>query len=711
MLTAEDNPYVKVISTADLGSDIRLHVYEPDGTTTRGIISDALEIEVYDRLGQTPTLTVKVTDHAESTRHLLKGPCIVAVEVMVVESNDLKHFVHREYRNMRFVILDISHDRSLANDPTDTYTIKGAGLFHLFEGARVLLDPQRDPDNDDEGEKAEKRQFIDTTPGAIIWTLFEEAKARQELLPLGLGFTSQKDSFGNDWPTTSREYSPSTSLLTVISNMLESGLAEFWMMGNVLHMSLIGEWDRHYRQPTLPVPYIRDLTPDSAPETIAYTDMVSRVLLIGDEGFTREKYINPDPVLMPFGGRTMVIEAGGVKTNEDADRMINRALVEGAGPRRTYTRDWTYAGDQSPMGFLPFRDFNPGDWLDCDIDGEPRATMQVQDMSLKRTNGELKASVTLGSLYDDLLTRLARQAQGLADGAVVASTGRPKPVAGGGEYDAHPGQKMGLKLTDKAGGLKAYGKKRVPALDNTGNPIFRTDDIESVSVDKDTGAVAMNGVVKTGTLAFGNVTDPATLKVTPFGFSSDSFSTDLALAEDDPGVVLNMWGGAGTSIVHAANGRAVLGIAANNAISRGVQTPFPSDKDVAGIIVSRKWDGTGTNIDMQANEVVIRAGRTRAEYMEMASARTGDLTVKDALTVGDRAKTAATVNNIAGVTTFYDNVTFNVDVTITGKLDATHRVNTPSTYFKGSLYQVYVDDTGRLYKARRATPVTDVRAA
>ena len=495
MLTAEHNPYSDIVRMPTLGSDIRLRVYEPDGETARGIINDALEIEVYDRGGQTPTLTVKATNHSTNTRHLLQGPCIIAVEVMIVRADDLDHFVYSELRNMRFVIMDVSHDRSLSSDPTDTYTFKGVGLFHLFEGARVMLDPQPQQEGDGEqaNQKADKRAFINTTPGNIVGTLFNEAKERGELIPLGLGFTVEEDSFGNPWPTVSREYSPSTSLRTVISNMLESGLAEFWMHGGVLHMSLIGEWDKRYRQTVTPLPYIRDLTPDSSPETIAYSDLISRVLLIGDEGYTREKWLQPDPYLMPFGGRTMVLEAGGVSNDVDADRMIDRALIEGGGAVRTYTRDWTYAGDQSPMGLLPFRDFNPGDWLDCDIDGEPRATMQVCDMSLKRSGTELTASVTLGSLRDDLLTRLARQSQALSDGAVVASTGRPKPVSqsgGGGEYDAHPGKKQGLKITDEAGGLRAYS--------GTGD--------ETMAVDKDTGQVRLNGMVETESLNFAHST-------------------------------------------------------------------------------------------------------------------------------------------------------------------------------------------------------------
>ena len=653
MLTAEHNPYSDIIMMPTLGSDIRLRVYEPDGETPRGIINDALEIEVYDRGGQTPTLTVKATNHSTNTRHLLQGPCIIAVEVMIVRADDLDHFVYSELRNMRFVIMDVSHDRSLSSDPTDTYTFKGVGLFHLFEGARVMLEPQPQQEGDGEqaDQKADKRAFINTTPGNIVGTLFNEAKDRGELLPLGLGFTVEEDSFGNPWPTVSREYSPSTSLRTVISNMLESGLAEFWMHGGVLHMSLIGEWDRRYRQTVTPLPYIRDLTPDSSPETVAYSDLISRVLLIGDEGYTREKWLQPDPYLMPFGGRTMVLEAGGVSNDVDADRMIDRALIEGGGAVRTYTRDWTYAGDQSPMGLLPFRDFNPGDWLDCDIDGEPRATMQVCDMSLKRSGTELTASVTLGSLRDDLLTRLARQSQALSDGAAVASTGRPKPVAGGGEYDAHPGKKMGLKITDKAGGLRAYS-------DVYEDGVLKPGGQESIAVDKDTGQVRLNGMVETESLNFAHKTSDVEIgsNYMPISYMRAN-SMDHEMPDKINGVM---------STSRSANGYAASGAyhyeGEPHAVL-GVLYPGEDNKgETAGVGAIATADGTAVTVS------------------------------------GDTVYLEGDAHYIRGNATFHD------DVEVKGKLKLL-RADIPIVKTGGHanrpIYHIYMDESGGLVRGRK----------
>lgn len=653
MLTAEHNPYSDIIMMPTLGSDIRLRVYEPDGETPRGIINDALEIEVYDRGGQTPTLTVKATNHSTNTRHLLQGPCIIAVEVMIVRADDLEHFVYSELRNMRFVIMDVSHDRSLSSDPTDTYTFKGVGLFHLFEGARVMLEPQPQQEGDGEqaDQKADKRAFINTTPGNIVGTLFNEAKDRGELIPLGLGFTAEEDSFGNPWPTVSREYSPSTSLRTVISNMLESGLAEFWMHGGVLHMSLIGEWDKRYRQTVTPLPYIRDLTPDSSPETIAYSDLISRVLLIGDEGYTREKWLQPDPYLMPFGGRTMVLEAGGVSNDVDADRMIDRALIEGGGAVRTYTRDWTYAGDQSPMGLLPFRDFNPGDWLDCDIDGEPRATMQVCDMSLKRSGTELTASVTLGSLRDDLLTRLARQSQALSDGAAVASTGRPKPVAGGGEYDAHPGKKMGLKITDKAGGLRAYS-------DVYEDGVLKPGGQESIAVDKDTGQVRLNGMVETESLNFAHKTSDVEIgsNYMPISYMRAN-SMDHEIPDKINGVM---------STSRSANGYAASGAyhyeGEPHAVL-GVLYPGEDNKgETAGVGAIATADGTAVTVS------------------------------------GDTVYLEGDAHYIRGNATFHD------DVEVKGKLKLL-RADIPIVKTGGHanrpIYHIYMDESGGLVRGRK----------
>lgn len=651
MLTAENNPYSDIVKMPTLGSDIRLRVYEPDGETVRGIVNDALEIETYDRGGQTPTLTVKATNHSMNTRHLLQGPCIIAVEVMIVRADDLDHFAYDELRNMRFVIMDVSHDRSLSSDPTDTYTFKGVGLFHLFEGARVMLDPQPEGDGEQANQKAEKRAFIDTTPGNIVGTLFTEAKERGELLPLGVGFTAEEDSFGNPWPTVSREYSPSTSLRTVISNMLESGLAEFWMQGGVLHMSLIGEWDKNYRQTVTPLPYIRDLTPDSSPETIAYSDLISRVLLIGDEGYTREKWLQPDPNLMPFGGRTMVLEAGGVSTDVDADRMIDRALIEGGGAVRTYTRDWTYAGDQSPMGLLPFRDFNPGDWLDCDIDGEPRATMQVCDMSLKRSGSELTASVTLGSLRDDLLTRLARQTQALSDGAAVASTGRPKPVSGGGgEYDAYPGQRKGLKVTDQAGGLKAY-------KDVYEDGVLKPGGLETISVDKDTGDVRLNGIVETESLNFAHTTSDVE---TARNYMPISYMSPNSMDHDYPDKINGVMNTSRSANGYAASGayhyegepHAVLGVLYPGEDQKG---------ETAGVGAIATAEGTAVTV----------SGNT--VYLE-----------------GDE-------NHVRGITTFHEDV--DVDATI--KIRNADITSVPGGYTEAKTYQVYITDDGRVVRGSK----------
>lgn len=697
VLNQTDNPYALLVRTPYLGTDIRLHVYEPDGVTTRGIISNALEIEVYDRAGQTPTLTVKVTNHVSSTRYLLQGPCIVAVETMVKYTDDLDHFVYDELRNMRFVVLDVSHDRSLAGDPTDTYTVKGVGMFNLFEGSRVLLDPvaptPEAPVEDDKkpSAKAEKRVFAEKTPGEIVWTLFNEAKNRGELLPVQLGFNLDTDTFGNSWPVVSREYSPSTSLRTVISNMLESGLAEFWMHRGTLYMAKIGEWDRVFFQTVGSKPYIRDLTPDSAPETVAYNELISRVLLIGDEGYTREGSVEPDPNLMPFGGRTLVIEAGGVSTDEDADRMINQALIEGGGATRTYTRDWTYAGDQTPMGYLPFRDFNPGDWVLADVDGEPRAKMQVRDMSLKRANGVLKASVTLGSLRDDLLTRLARQAQALSDGAAVASTGRPKPVAGGGEYDAHPGKYTGLKVTDKAGGLKAY---RPPIREGDG---YTNEYNTSLSVDKDTGDVALKGRVDTEKTTFtsssvaemwGTSTERASLEGTAGGMWVHA--TRQVPTGDH--VEMNTITNNDMSVVGTYSGKAVLGAASTSAIDTG--TP----ENVVGVVAELPTNTPGNDkstLYLQGDNVNVISDKT---------------TVRGVLSAGSVRTPALTVeNDNDGQTHIHGFTRLHGDVDVDGLLSSKVNVITPNSYVKGPLYAVYVDKNGTLYKAKTSTPVSTVR--
>ena len=525
------NPYTNLYYSDNSNLDMRLAIYEPDGRTLLGYMTTALTIEIYDRVGKTPTLSLEWSEEAPNA-HLLDGPRIVVVQIRAAYQGDTdpqgRQIVRwREYRNTRFVIEEDSYS---LDDDTRTHSTQGVGVISLFAGSVVWFHPDYGSPFDNPEIFADYSTFdngrfvLNTRPvGRIVRGLVAAAQDRLELPNLSLGFSDTHDSFGQPWPQVKRAYSASTDLRTVIFSFLESGLAEAWMDGMTLHMARVGSWDEHMMGPDPENgrhpyrPYIRHVMQPQSPETVKWGEAVSKVLVIGEyedeEGTAsgRPNYSYPewagqeaehlpvDPERFPFGPRSRVVEAGGVTERSELKAIRDRYLLEHSQPARTWTREWTYRGDIAVTQYMPYRNFSTGDWIDVDTRDRSRQRMQVQEMSLKRgTNGEITAFVSVGSIHDDLLTQMARKVQALSDGAELLGTGRTSPdrdgdvIEGdeGGEFDAHPGQEKGLKLTEDAGGLRSYGGSTSGAGDFTKTHT-------AASIDKDNGRVSLGGAVNT----------------------------------------------------------------------------------------------------------------------------------------------------------------------------------------------------------------------
>lgn len=520
------NPYTDLYYSDNSNLDMRLAIYEPDGHTLLGYMTTALTIEIYDRVGKTPTLSLEWSEESPNA-HLLDGPRIVVVEIRAAYQGDTdpqgRQVVRwREYRNTRFVIEEDSYS---LDDDTRTHTTHGLGVISLFAGSVVWFHPDGGNPGDNPGIFENPSTFdngrfiLSTRPvGRVVRGLVAAAQGRGELPHLTMGFSDTHDSFGQPWPQVSRAYAASTDLRAVISSFLESGLAESWMDGMTLHMARVGSWDEHMMGPDPENgrhpyrPYIRHVMQPQSPETVKWGDAVSDVLVIGEgenqggTGSTRARYVYPpgndlgnDPERFPFGPRSRVVEAGGVTELDELRNIRDRYLFEHSQPARTWTREWTYRGDISVTQYMPYRNFSTGDWIDVDTRDSSRQRMQVQEMSLKRgTNGEITSFVSVGSIHDDLLTQMTRKVQALSDGAELLGTGRTSPdrdgdiIEGGegGEFDAHPGQERGLKVTEDAGGLVAYG-----GTTNDVGDFIKTH--TSAEIDKDDGQVSLGGAVNT----------------------------------------------------------------------------------------------------------------------------------------------------------------------------------------------------------------------
>lgn len=379
-------------------------------------IYDDYEFTYYAAENAVPTLELRVDDRLPNNDALFE-PCYVLFMTRVMyRPNIFATAAYPEWHNYRdcvFVLGEREWDRK-----RHVHTVKLLGIASLLSTVRVL----------DEDLKDGKRQFEGDTPGAVVSTLFAEAKERGELPQMTLGFNATTDSFGNPWPEEiARAYEPSTDLLSIIQDLHDSGLVDWWFQGFTLHMSLPGEWDKRYNTDDIRA-YIPDHIVESSPESERWTDQINGALLLGDEGF-RFKQTWDDK--LPYGNRTAVIDAGGITTKKEARAKLEEEYRTRISPSRQYTREWVYTGDVANAAHeaggtpnAPLRNFSVGDTIFLDTQEGRRQRAKVSELSIQRTtSGTLKFFVTAGDIHHDPLANTAYQVKATNKSAKVARTG------------------------------------------------------------------------------------------------------------------------------------------------------------------------------------------------------------------------------------------------------------------------------------------------
>lgn len=435
-------------------------------------IYDDYEFTYYAAENAVPTLELRVDDRLPNNDALFE-PCYVLFMTRVMYRPNItttaKYPEWHNYRDCVFVSAEREWDRK-----RHVHTVKLLGIASLLSTVRVL----------DEHLKDGKRQFEGDTPGAVVSTLFAEAKERGELPQMTLGFSATTDSFGNPWPQElERAYEPSTDLLSIIQDLHDSGLVNWWFQGFTLHMSLPGEWDKRYNTDDIRA-YIPDHIVESSPESERWTDQINGALLLGDDGF-RFKQTWDDK--LPYGNRTAVIDAGGITTPPAARAMLQQEYRTRNRPSRQYTREWVYTGDVANAAHeaggtpnAPLRNFSVGDTIFLDTQEGRRQRVKVSELSIQRTtSGALKFFVTAGDIHHDPLANVAYQVKANTKSAKVARTG-PSTKASGGidRIESHPGENRGLKVS----------KEGLTNQTATGAKTFE--------LDPQTGAATMSGVYR-----------------------------------------------------------------------------------------------------------------------------------------------------------------------------------------------------------------------
>lgn len=431
---------------------LRLVAYTPGGAK-RGDVPFGLALSRYSQMGEVPTADAEYSLLQRNVPYL-DGP----VEVSVQYSDANGQWV--EPINGRYLVDKDDYDRLDNGQLVHRYSFLGYvnSLKYADVGAASL--------NADG-----KRAFNSVTPGSIMLTLINQAKAAGFLPFVNVGFTATATSDGQPWAKVcTRDYSPEIDLLSVLQNLFEAGLSDFWMNGRDLQMSNPDTFlGRDLTLGNSPV-YVRDQTLTASPESVTYGDMVTKVRVVGDEGLV---FLRDNPLASrAFGERVKTLSLGGVSDQGTAIIYADQLLGTGEAPARSLSREYTVT---ETTRYAPERDYRTGDWIKADTASQTGERMRAFATSIREEGGELKAFVTLGTVHDDLLLRLAKRQNGITGGSGVNSGGTPAPLV---PDTAVPAAPVGLVVdvevyNDNAGYAQAAINATWAAvtLSTTGGPV------------------------------------------------------------------------------------------------------------------------------------------------------------------------------------------------------------------------------------------------
>lgn len=384
---------------------VRLVAYETTGER-RGAIVAPIGITHYAQYNGVPTLKATWTE-AAGTHDMLNGPCMVAVETRRNSSD-----FWTERRDSRFVSSAQTYDR---RDITQARSQDFVGLLGMLGRTGV-----GETYLDNNGERAFNAESV----GDVMQQLLEEAQDRAALSQPYIiwDFNSETDSLGNPWTATvTRGYPPSTTLLAVLQDFAESGLVDFWFDGTVLRMSAYGTGGTSRTSGPGAV-WLRDYAIPASPEKESWADIANSIVVLGEDGY---KYRRNDLTnnQNPFLLTEEYIDAPGVTTQAQAEKIIAARLRSSKEVARSYSREWTYV-DDGTTPYVPGRDFFPGDAVLVDTPRGRKQSMRVADYSVSADQaGSVSINVTLGIAPLDPMSQLIRANKALTQGRKPMPTG------------------------------------------------------------------------------------------------------------------------------------------------------------------------------------------------------------------------------------------------------------------------------------------------
>ncbi|GAA2746178.1 hypothetical protein [Kitasatospora cinereorecta] len=267
--------------------------------------------------------------------------------------------------------------------------------------------------------------FVNASPGAIIATLLQRARARGALPEVTWDFTSATDSAGRPWPTTyTAQYDAGGDLLKTVQAITGAGWADVRMEGYRLR-AYVPDTVCATDHPGIVLYLGRDVL--KGPRQRSRRTVRSHLLAAGDGGALAE--VVDATAAARFGRREAFDGRGGIT---DAATLVELARVT-LGGMTSAAEGFTIELDPAATQHRPGIDYQPGDYIRYDQRRTDPATLELLRVRTIATTydegGQPTSSLELNDVFVEQRIRIQRRLDALTNGAASASR-TPLPPLG-----------------------------------------------------------------------------------------------------------------------------------------------------------------------------------------------------------------------------------------------------------------------------------------
>lgn len=379
----------------------RFVAYDPAGAK-RGILPYPLAAAARDVFNDIGGGSI---DYLADAQHspLLEGLCEVAAEV-----NDGRGWTEVGARMLR-----LKRGGSFIEETrTRRYTLQSYGI--QLSKMRMLREETLDENSE--------RIIVASSVGAVIKTLFDEAKSRGNATAFQYDFTATADSNGQPWGTT---LPPVTlrfgdDLLSLLRMLADNGACDWKIQGRTLRMF---KPDTLGTNRATVIQLFNGIDVLEAPDDEDATEMAGRIGVIGDDGRTYEAI---SPTINPWGLWEETVNASGVKDIGGLQFIGEAEQRRRSAPRVQMTRKVRTVD----VRYLPILDYGTGDTITVpNQSGTPEA-VRVRELQLDIGAEGVSVNATLNDLILERDISDRRNWQGMLGGASSSAGGSGAPATG-----------------------------------------------------------------------------------------------------------------------------------------------------------------------------------------------------------------------------------------------------------------------------------------